>query len=100
MCLIQAKRWAGLVGLESVPALTGVMADHNAATGVLVTTSWSGRASEQFANRNRITLVNGAELKQLIKEYLDKDVLPGTSPPKRLRASANVQTGRPGPAQP
>jgi restriction system protein len=44
VCLIQAKRWTGLVGLESVHALTGVMADHNATTGVLVTTSWFGRA--------------------------------------------------------
>ena len=74
------------------------MADHNATTGVLVTTSWFGRASEQFANRNRITLINGAELKQLIKEHLKMDVLPGTAPPRRLRASGNIQTGRPGPA--
>jgi restriction system protein len=94
VCLIQAKRWTGLVGLESVHALSGVMADHNATTGVLVTTSWFGRASEQFANRNRITLVNGAELKQLIKEHLKMDVIPGTSPPRRLRASDNTQTGR------
>jgi Restriction endonuclease len=65
---------SGLVGLESAHALTGVMADHNATGGVLVTTSWLGRASEQFAQRNHITL-------------------------KRLRASDNVQTGRPGPAQ-
>jgi len=100
VCLIQAKRWTGLVGLESVHALTGVMADHNATTGVLVTTSWFGRASEQFAKRNRVTLINGAELKQLIKEYLHKDVIPGTSPPRRLRASDNIQTGRPGPVQP
>jgi restriction system protein len=99
VCLIQAKRWTNLVGLESVHALTGVMADHNATTGVLVTTSWFGRASEQFAKRNRITLINGAELKQLIKDYLKKDVIPGTMPPKRLRASDNLQTGRPGPKQ-
>jgi len=98
ICLIQAKRWTGVVGLESVHALTGVMADHNATTGVLVTTSWFGRASEQFANRNRVTLINGAELKQLIKEHLKMDVLPGTAPPRRLRASGNIQTGRPGPA--
>jgi restriction system protein len=96
VCLIQAKRWTGVVGLESVHALTGVMADHNATTGVLVTTSWFGRASEQFANRNRITLINGAELKQLIKDHLKMDVIPGTTPPRRLRASDNVQTGRPG----
>jgi restriction system protein len=98
VCLIQAKRWTGVVGLESVHALTGVMADHNATTGVLVTTSWFGRASEQFANRNRVTLINGAELKQLIKDHLKMDVIPGTTPPRRLRASDNVQTGRPGPA--
>jgi restriction system protein len=97
VCLIQAKRWTSVVGLEAVHALSGVMADHNATTGVLVTTSWFGRASEQFANRNRITLVNGAELKQLIKEHLNRDVIPGTSPPRRLRASDNTQTGRPGP---
>lgn len=94
VCLIQAKRYTGLVALESVHALTGVMADHNATTGVLVTTSWFGRASEQFAKRNRITLINGAELKQLIQQYLHKDVIPGTSPPRRLRASDNFQTGR------
>jgi restriction system protein len=100
VCLIQAKRWTGVVGLESVHALTGVMADHNATTGVLVTTSWFGRASEQFANRNRITLVNGAELKQLIKEHLSMDVIPGTRPPRRLRATDNTQTGRPDTADP
>lgn len=76
-----------------------VMADHNATTGVLVTTSWFGRASEEFASRNRITLVNGAELKHLVKEHLNIDVIPGTSPPRRLRASDNAQTGRPGPTQ-
>jgi restriction system protein len=100
VCLIQAKRWTSVVGLESVHALTGVMADHNATTGVLVTTSWFGRASEQFANRNRITLVNGAELKQLIKSHLNMDVVPGTSPPRRIRASDNTQTGRPDTADP
>jgi restriction system protein len=97
VCLIQAKRWTSVVGLEAVHALSGVMADHNATTGVLVTTSWFGRASEQFANRNRITLVNGAELKQLIKDHLKRDVIPGTSPPRRLRASDNTQVGRPAP---
>ncbi|MFI7027655.1 restriction endonuclease [Microbispora rosea] len=99
VCLIQAKRWSGLVGLDAVHALTGVMADHNATTGVLVTTSWFGRASEQFAQRNRITLINGAELKHLIKEYLNIDVIPGTTPPRNARASDNRQSGRPGPAQ-
>ena len=99
VCFIQAKRYTGVVGLEAVHALTGVMADHNATTGVLVTTSWFGRASEQFAGRNRITLINGAELKDLLKKYLNLDVIPGTTPPRRLRASDNTRTGRPGPVQ-
>jgi restriction system protein len=98
VCLIQAKRWEGLVGLDAVHALTGVMTDHNATTGVLVTTSWFSRTSEQFAQRNRITLINGAELQHLIKQHLGVEVLAGTHPPKRLRASDNNQTGKPGPA--
>jgi restriction system protein len=99
VCFIQVKRYTGVVGLEAVHALTGVMADHNATTGVLVTTSWFGRASEQFAGRNRITLINGAELKDLLKKHLDLNVIPGTTPPRRLHASDNTQTGRPGPVQ-
>jgi restriction system protein len=47
------------------------MADHNATTSVLVTTSCFGRASEEFAKRNRITLFNGVELKHLVKRYLN-----------------------------
>jgi restriction system protein len=100
VCLIQAKRWTKLVGLDAVHALTGVMTDHNATTGVLVTTAWFSRTSEQFAQRNRITLINGAELKYLIKEHLGIDVIPGTNPPRRVRASDNRQTGKPGPAAP
>ncbi|NRQ32955.1 restriction endonuclease [Nonomuraea sp. NN258] len=97
VCLIQAKRWSRLVGLEAVHALTGVMADHNATIGVLVTTSWFGRASEQFAQRNRITLINRAELKHLIKKHLKIDVFPGATPPRNARASDHKQSGRPGP---
>lgn len=99
VCLVQAKRRSNLVRLDAVHALTGVMADHNATTGVLVTTSWFGRASEQFAQRNRVTLINGAELKHLIKEHLGFDVVPGVTPPRKARASDNRQTGRPVPAQ-
>jgi hypothetical protein len=51
---------------------------------------WEWRQG-QFARRNRITLINGAELKHLIKPYLGYDVLPGTSPPRGLRTSDNTQ---------
>jgi restriction system protein len=87
VCVMHARRWTGLVGLESVHALAGAMSDHNATTGVLVTTSWFGRASEQFARRNRITLIDGTELSHLIKEHLNRDVIPGTTRAPRLPAS-------------
>jgi restriction system protein len=104
VCLIQAKRWTGLVGLDAVHALTGVMTDHNATTGVLVTTSWFSRTSEQFAQRNRITLINGAELKHLIKQHLGYDVIPwdqpaqaaariGQHPDRQTRTSRQVGPG-------
>jgi restriction system protein len=74
-CVLQARCSAGAVGLESVNALTEAMSSHNATAGVLVTTSWFSRECEQFARRNRITLITGAELRQLIKEHLNRDVI-------------------------
>ncbi|HEX3289710.1 MAG TPA: restriction endonuclease, partial [Mycobacterium sp.] len=42
LCIIQAKRWSNIVGLEAVHVLVGVMDDKSAAKGVLVATSWVG----------------------------------------------------------
>jgi restriction system protein len=85
LCIIQAKRYSKIVGLESVHALAGVMEDKNAAKGVLVTTSWVGKASRDFAARNgsRIEIIEGRHLKSLLREHLGLDVLIGlpTLPP-------------------
>jgi restriction system protein len=76
LCIIQAKRYSKIVGLEAVHALAGVMEDKNAAKGVLVTTSWVGKASRDFAARNgRIEIIEGRHLKSLLLEHLGKDVL-------------------------
>ena len=58
-------------------ALAGVMEDKHAAKGVLVTTSWVGKASRDFAARNgsRIQIIEGRQLKYMLKEHLDLDVL-------------------------
>ncbi|MGW1196730.1 restriction endonuclease [Streptomyces sp. NPDC002536] len=83
-CIIQAKRYSKLVGVESVQALAGVVEHKRAAKGVLITTSWFGRASHDFARQHgRLQLIEGPELKYLIKEHLGKDVIPGPVPPKR-----------------
>ena len=64
LCIIQAKRYSKIVGLEAVHALAGVMDDKHAAKGVLVTTSWVGKASRDFAARNgRIEIIEGRHLK-------------------------------------
>src|SRR5262249_55229183 len=42
VCVIQAKRYKGVVGTESVRALWGAMEDKHATKGILVTTSWFG----------------------------------------------------------
>lgn len=81
LCVIQAKRYSAVVGLEAVHALAGVMNDKHAAKGILVTTSWFGKASYDFAARHggRIELIDGRKLKYLLRQYLEKDVLIGLS---------------------
>jgi restriction system protein len=76
LCIIQAKRYSKIVGLEAVHALAGVMDDKHAAKGVLVTTSWVGKASRDFAARNgRIEIIEGRHLKSMLLEHLGLDVL-------------------------
>ncbi|MGH8390526.1 MAG: restriction endonuclease [Pseudomonas sp.] len=76
LCVIQAKRYSKIVGLEAVHALAGVMNDKCAAKGVLVTTSWVGKASRDFAARNgRIEIIEGRHLKAMLLEHLGLDVL-------------------------
>ena len=76
LCIIQAKRYSKIVGLGAVHALAGVMDDKHAAKGVLVTTSWVGKASRDFAARNgRIEIIEGRHLKAMLLEHLGLDVL-------------------------
>lgn len=80
LCIVQAKRYSKIVGLEAIHALAGVMEDKHAAKGVLVTTSWVGKASRDFAARNgRIEILEGRHLKAMLQEYLGLDVLIGLS---------------------
>ena len=78
ICVIQAKRYKNIVGVESVNALAGVMNDKAAARGILVTTSWFGKASYEFAARTgRMQLIDGRELKSMLEEHLGIKALIG-----------------------
>ncbi|RAG81863.1 restriction endonuclease, partial [Streptacidiphilus pinicola] len=74
---IQAKRSRNVIDPNTVRAMAGVMNDVNASHAIVVTTSWFGKASHDFAARNRIRLINGRNLKALMAEHLGVDVLIG-----------------------
>ncbi|WP_433014595.1 restriction endonuclease [Kribbella sp. CA-294648] len=78
VCVIQAKRYRGVVSTEAVRALAGTMGQLKASRGVLVTTSWFGKQSHEFAaEHGRIQLIEGTHLKQMLQEHLGLDVLIG-----------------------
>lgn len=78
VCVIQAKRYRGVVSTEAVRALAGTMGQLKASRGVLVTTSWFGKQSHEFAaEHGRIQLIAGTHLKQMLQEHLVLDVLIG-----------------------
>ncbi|MGW4368006.1 restriction endonuclease [Nocardia takedensis] len=84
-CIVQAKRYRNIVGVEAVRALAGTIEDKHATRGILVTTSYFGQASRDFATRHgRIQLIEGPELKHLITRHLGKNVVIGQikNPPK------------------
>jgi restriction system protein len=87
VCVIQAKRYKGVVEADAVRALWGAMEDKRATKGILVTTSWFGSAGRQFAanHQERLRLIEGAELKHLLAEHLGLDVRIGLNrkPPRR-----------------
>jgi restriction system protein len=86
LCIIQAKRYRGAVGVEPVRALAGVMEDKHATKGIMVTTSWVTKDGHAFATRHgRIQIMECEEIKYLCEEHLGLDVLIGLPkpPPRR-----------------
>ena len=82
--IIQVKRYTSVVGLESVYALAGLIEEKRATKGVLVTTSWVGKASRDFVARHgRIQVIEGRELRYLLKEHLGVDAEINLPRPRR-----------------
>ena len=76
LAVISARRSPRVVPADAVRALAGAMHERAAATGILVTTSWVGRESRDLARRlGRIHIIEGRELKQMLAESLNLDVL-------------------------
>jgi len=67
---VQAKRWQGSVGREVVQAFYGALAGQRANKGVLITTSTFTPHAVEFARSiERIVLIDGQRLTDLMMEY-------------------------------
>jgi restriction system protein len=67
---VQAKRWQSSVGREVVQAFYGALAGQRANKGVLITTSGFTPHAVEFARSvERIVLIDGARLTDLMMEY-------------------------------
>jgi restriction system protein len=84
--IVQAKRYRNVVPANDVRALAGVMHDKRANHALFVTSSWFSDDGRRFALDNRVRLIEGPELKHLLREHLDLDVLIPSS--RRRRAAS------------
>ena len=69
--LVQAKKWNNSnVGIDEVQRLSGVVQNHRANTGVLVTTAdFTADAKREAERAGNIRLINGEELVNLMIRY-------------------------------
>jgi restriction system protein len=67
--VIQAKRYNMVVPVSAVRDLYGTMISEGASKGILVTTSYFGRDSREFAKDKPITLLDGENLVFLFQKH-------------------------------
>ena len=87
LTIVQAKKYTGVIGVSHIRELVGAMDEKRAGRGILVTTSWFASGCKIKASRDdRIQLIGGEELVDLVKQYLQIDVLVAPpSPRARVR---------------
>lgn len=71
--IIQCKRYAGSVGEPIIRDLYGVVTSERANKGILITTGHFTKSAIAFAENKPIELIDGAQLKVLIEQYLKSD---------------------------
>jgi restriction system protein len=67
--VIQAKRYNMVVPVSAVRDLYGTMMAEHANKGILVTTSYYGRDSREFAKEKPITLIDGENLVHMFQKH-------------------------------
>lgn len=68
---LQAKRYAvdNSVGREAVQAFVGALAGHNATKGIFITTSRFSKPAVEYAQGQKVILIDGDELARLMVHY-------------------------------
>ncbi len=68
---IQAKKWENVVGRPEIQKFAGALQGQRAKKGIFITTSAFTREAQEFASRidNKITLIDGETLSQLMMDY-------------------------------
>jgi restriction system protein len=67
--IIQAKRYNNVVPVSAVRDLYGTVINEGATKGILVTTSYFGSDSVEFAKDKPLTLIDGSNLVYLFQQY-------------------------------
>jgi hypothetical protein len=67
--LVQCKRYRGSVGEPEIRDLAGALNREHAMKGILITTGSFSRAAIAFAEGVQITLIDGAQLRLLLRRY-------------------------------
>ncbi len=81
LSIVQAKQYSQPIGLSHLRELAGAMEEKKAGWGVLVTTSrFTSGCATKAREHGRMELIDGQQLRYLIKEHLGKDVLIGKRP--------------------
>ena len=89
--VVQAKRYRNVVPANDIRALAGVMHDKRANHAIFVTTAWFSDDGRRFALDNRVRLIEGPELKHLLRVHLGLDVLVPSA--RRRRRGSDADAG-------
>lgn len=69
VALGQCKAYNSIIGVSFIRELFGVMASEKVGTGYFFTTSKFSNDAIEFANKNKITLINGSEQIKIIQSF-------------------------------
>jgi restriction system protein len=90
--VIQAKRYVNVVDVSSVRDLYGTVLSEGAGKGIIVTTSYYGADSYEFAKDKPLELIDGSNLLALLEKQGYKMKI-DLAEARRLNREGDISTG-------